>query len=328
MLLFHEQHWAPRSSRLRARSSDSQRGVALLTALLAAVLASVAALEILEGQQLALRRTANLLNSDQAYLFVVGAEMWALGILARDARENQVDGEWELWAKQLPPIPVEGGAVWGKIQDLQARFNLNNLVQDGQVSEIDLERFQRLLHILELEPQLAQALLDWLDPDIDPRIPAGAEDDEYQRMNPPYRCPNGPITSISELRLIRGFTEETYQRLRPFVTALPQPTPINVNSASLEVLRALADPITENDAQMLIDERADQGFEDLQTFLQHPALAGTGDQVSQRGLALDSHFFLLSAGARIGQGQAQLFSLLKRNQERVQVVMRRRAGFE
>lgn len=181
-----------------------QRGVALLTAMLAAALASVAAVEMTSRQQLDIRRMENISHRSQAFLYLQGAESWALGLLHKDAQDNETDATGEAWATVLPPMEVEGGVIAGKISDAQGLFNLNGMAVDGPEADLARERFGRLLKVLDLEPELAQPLIDWLDTDIDPRGTRGAEDDEYQRDDPAYRTANAPMSDVSELRLIRG----------------------------------------------------------------------------------------------------------------------------
>ncbi len=90
-------------------------------------------------------------------------------------------------------------------------------------------------------------LRDWIDEDGNPNSMNGAEDAEYLNLQPPYRAANQPFTVVSELLAIRGMTPQVYERLRPLVAVLPArkgqapaPTKINVNTAPLEVLRALS----------------------------------------------------------------------------------------
>ncbi len=303
-----------------------QIGVALITALLSAALASTAAVEMVARQQIDIRRTENLLNRDQAYGYLLGAESWAIGLLVKDlsenTTENTLDASGDIWATELPPIAVEGGTVSGKIEDMQGLFNLNNLVDAKEGSE-DLRRFQRLLEdVLGLDPSLAYAVVDWLDENIEPDFSDGAEDDVYQNADPPYRTANRLMVSVSELRLVQGFTEEVYERLQPFVTALPERTRINVNTAPPEVLRTLADDFTQAGAEALVNDRGDKGFKDEQAFLSHPVLDDLDKPPDEGGLAVESRYFLLRSEARIGRGLARLNSVLRRSQEGVHVVIR------
>ena len=144
-------------------------------AMLITAVAAIAAAAMASRQHLDIRRSANLMANDQAYLFALGVESWATQVLARDAGGGQVDHLQEDWAVVLPPITVEGAVLTGHIEDMQGRYNLNNLVDKGTVSANDLQNFQRLLQALDIDPVLAQAVADWIDTDVQPEFPDGAE---------------------------------------------------------------------------------------------------------------------------------------------------------
>lgn len=301
------------------------QGVALITAVLITAAIAIAAVAMAARQNLDVRRTANIVNGDRSYVFALGVESWATQILMRDRRDNKTDNLHEDWASQLPPITVEGAVVSGHIEDMQGRFNLNNLIKNGKISALDMRRFQRLLVILGLDPNLADAVVDWIDPDSDITQPAGAEDPQYLRADVPYRAANRPFVSPSELVLVQGFSNDVYQKLAPFICALPVRTTINVNTAPKEVLMALADKITEDDAQQLIDGRGDKGYATLQAFLQQKSLAGRG--VNQEGLSVATDYFLLEAATKFDRAQTHLYSLLARSDAGIRVIYRGQGAF-
>ncbi len=216
-----------------------QQGLALITAMLVVAIAATVAAYVSLDQQVWLRQAQNLSDREQAEVVRAGAEEWAITILDKDAKNNgSTDNLTENWAKPLPPIPVEGGQITGQIVDAQGRFNINNLVLRNSGSDKGV--FTKLLESLSLDPNLINAVMDWIDTDSDPRPPDGAEDIDYYLLQPtPYRAANRIMTSVDELRLVRGFTPEMVEKLRPFLTALPQATEINVNTAPPEVLGAL-----------------------------------------------------------------------------------------
>lgn len=294
----------------RPRRRD-QRGVALVTALLVVSLATVAAVAMATRLHVDMRRTGNLLHGEQAYAYALAAESWANVILRRDADDSKIDTLAEDWATALPPISVEGGFVSGRIEDLQGRFNVNNLIgTDGKPSEPDLEYFKRLLGLLEAEPGLAAALLDWIDADINATFPDGVEDDVYLLETPPYRAANRPLVSISELRLVKGYSAEIIALLEPYITALPEPTALNVNTASPLVLQALHADLSEMDAGQIIEARGEEGFAELEAFLALDALAGLQLDVD---VGIKSDWFSVLTDVRIGRGQAQLESRMQRS---------------
>jgi len=296
--------------------------VALVTALLIVSLATVAAAAMATRLQVDMRRTANLLHGEQAYAYAIAAESWAIVELRRDAGESEHDALGEDWATALPPIAVEGGFVNGHIYDLQGRFNVNTLVtQDGKPADRQLAYYQRLLTVLGLEPELAPALLDWIDADINATFPDGAEDDVYLLAQPPYRAANRPLTSISELRLVQGYTPEVMAVLSPHVTALPGQTAINVNTATAAVLQALHEQLTESDVEALLTERGEDGYTELDGFLASDALAGLQLEVE---LDVKSDWFSVLTDVTVGRGLARLESRVYRDKQSLQVVDRTR----
>ena len=184
-----------------------QRGVALLIAMLAVTVGTIIAVNLMWQGTLDLRRAESALASDQGMLYMQGAEAWAADILRQDEVDSpQSDNLGEIWATELPPLPVDGGTIQGKLEDLQGRFNLNSLIDNrGRPDPIALKQFERLLSLLEIDPQLAGGVLDWLDPDTEVRFPNGGEDSTYAAATPPYRTANMPITSPSELMAVTGF---------------------------------------------------------------------------------------------------------------------------
>ena len=101
-----------------------QRGVALITALLLVFLATMTAVEAVYSFQLTLSRSAAVLGQRQVWYYALGGEAWALQILRRDREDNEIDHSQEDWATPIPALPIQGGALSGRIEDLQGRFNL------------------------------------------------------------------------------------------------------------------------------------------------------------------------------------------------------------
>jgi len=299
------------------------RGAALITAILITALVAITATAMATRQQLDIRRSANLLNGDQAWLYSLGMEAWAIQILARDRQDNAEDHLNEDWATVIAPIEVEGGALSGRIIDLQGRFNLNGLVQRNQVDARQLQHYQTLLQMLGLDPNLAASLIDWLDTNPDPGIPDGAEDVEYLGARPAYRAANGPLFSPADLLHIKGYSREVVNALTPLVSTLPEATPINVNTAPPAVLQSLSDKMTAADAESLVAARSESenGFPSINEFLQRDEVAGTG--LDPADLSLKSDYFLVEATVIFDGRNHLLYSLLRRDDSGKSVVLAR-----
>ncbi len=302
-----------------------QRGVALVTAILMVTLATIAAVAMATRQQLDIRRTGNLLHGTQAVMYTEAAESWARVILQRDAKDGNVDTLEEDWARQVPASLVEGGSIRGRLEDMQGRFNLNSLVdKDGKPVPAAVDQFKRLLVNLELDEALAAALRDWIDSDIDESFPDGAEDNSYLLLQPGYRVANRPLVSVTELMLVKGFDRKAIDKLLPYVSVLPEPTPININTAPLEVLRSLARDLTTADAEALAEGRGDKGYENVAEFMGQPALQGKPQAIDQTRISVESQWFQLLAVSDIGQAHAELSSLIQRVDKQPRVVSRER----
>jgi general secretion pathway protein K len=300
--------------------------VALITALLVVAIAAAMATAMTRQQQLEIQRSANILNAEQAYLYALGAEAFARQVLRRDAEDGRIDHLDEDWASLVPPTVIDGGDLFGRLEDLTGRFNLNNLVDDEGPATVQIAQFQRLLRELELPIDAAWNVVDWLDGDQDPSPAGGAEDLEYLRRTPAYRSAGRLLTSPSELLLIDGFDMAAYQRLEPHVTALPTTTPLNVNTASAILLQGLADLLDPDMAEQLIDARGGDGFASVDAFLdQVGTLAGDElrDQVAETSITIGSNYFLFQGEARFGRGRVQLASLLQRAESGAVTTLRR-----
>ena len=290
-----------------------QRGVALITAIVLVAIATVLAVHIGTRAALDLRRTAGLIALDQGWHVALGAEAWAAEVLRDDREDSQTDHLAERWAQPLPPLPVDGGDVRGALEDMQGRFNLNNLITgDGTVNEFAIARFERLLANAGADQRWARIMADWLDTDTVPGFPEGAEDGTYLSQNPPYRAANGPVTTISELMVLPGMTLEEYLRIRPYVAALPVGTTINICTAAAPVLASLIEGGTDfGDAESLKSNRRDGCFPtlaDLQATLD-PALY----QALQPTISETSNWFRAVTAVRIGTSELTLYSLIERN---------------
>lgn len=287
-----------------------QRGMAVITAILVVALVASAASFMAWQQQLWVRQVENLNEQAQSRVVVLAALQWARSVLAQDARNNSVDHLDDGWAQALAPLPVEGGELAGELTDQQGLFNLNNLVRGGKVSATDLAVFRKLLELLQLPSEHAAAVVDWIDPNAVVTHPGGAEDMDYLALDPPYRAGNRALTTVDGLARLKGFDAVTVERLRPFVTALPQATPVNVNTAQAEVLAAVIADLPLDQAQALVTARKEQHFKDIADF--RARLPKTVTQVNETLLSVGSRYFLVTGHARFGRAKVGCQALLER----------------
>jgi general secretion pathway protein K len=304
-----------------ALTHHRQRGVALIMAVLIVALATMLAASVSFKGYLDQRRSANGFAMDQGFEVALGGEAWAADSLRRDKQQSgKTDDFTEEWATPIPPIPIEGGQFEGQLEDMQGRFNLNSLVmmgQGGQLIEDEKarERFERLLELLELETKWAKIIVDWIDSDIQPSFPDGAEDPTYTGLSPPYRTANMPMTRASELLAISGFGLERYRKLEPFVTALPIGTSINLCTASPELLDALVAgrrqfTLARDDTMETRKQRCFPSKQDYESGLQSNEKT---ELIDGKVVDQTSSYFRSTIWVTIGTTQYTLYSLLYRS---------------
>jgi general secretion pathway protein K len=266
------------------------------------------------------RQVENLRDQSQAQAVSRAAIDWVRAVLADDARKNNVDHLGEKWATVLAPLPVENGRVTGSVADQQGLFNLNNLVRNGKASQPDLAIFRRLLELLALPADLANAATDWIDADSETTYPDGAEDIDYLAMDTSYRAANRMMIEIGNLYRVKGVSPEMVERLRPFVTALPEPTTVNVNTAPAEVLAALFQDLSMADAKALVEARKSGYFQDQADFRAHLP-ASKVKQIRDNDFSVNSRYFMVTSLANFGRAQSGYKALLARRGEEWPVVV-------
>lgn len=231
-----------------------EKGVAIIMAMLVIALGTITMVSIASRQQLDTQRERNEGLIQQARNFGISGERFAAALLFRDVQDalrSNSDSLDDDWAQTIPPVPIDNASIKGCVIDMQGRLNLNNLVDDQSVpSALHKEQFMRLFQQLSIEPTKVDAIIDWLDENVDTTGAEGAEDDYYTSLEVPYRAANRAMVSVSELQLVRGFSSAVeeervdYERLLPHISALPKnggTTLINVNTATPEVLASIND---------------------------------------------------------------------------------------
>ncbi|MGK2943062.1 MAG: type II secretion system minor pseudopilin GspK [Immundisolibacter sp.] len=285
------------------RGQHSQRGVALILALLLMTLATVVAVAVASSEEFAIRRSSNVLLRTQAREYLAAGELLAVAQLR------------PLAADTTAPMPMQIELSWpleqaGKanIRDAQGCFNLNALsLPEGQTALAE-QRFRRLLDLLDLPTDIADQLLDWLDEDTETRF-AGAEDDQYSRRRPPMRAANAPLGDVSELRLLSAVDARAYAALEPLVCALPATVAINANAAPPLLLMALAGGLRLGQARDIAARTAATPYASLDAFLADPALSGV--VLNAAGLTVRSDWFMVRAQVQIDQLVLERDSLLQ-----------------
>lgn len=301
-----------------------QRGVILISALVLVALAAVVAATLFFDTGMLARRAAANNSMEQALQLGYGAESLAAWGLSED--DPDIDAPNEQWSQRAGPFEVETGVqMEAQLIDLQGRFNLNTLVnaQDAPDPQA-LKVFQRLLQLLEIDARVADQLVDWIDTNVQPGQD-GAEDSVYLSQEPQHRTANLPLTSVSELMQLPGFTHEMYLKLAPHVTALPPSArTINVCTADGYVLDALyavsaRDPTHVEFSAMPPEELAQQRTRAC--FPRRSVLTAQDDALGAI-TAETTKWFRLQSWIRIGTAEFALYSLMYREGRQVRPVAR------
>jgi|GEM_PF-349086 len=284
----------------------NQRGGALLIALIAAALASVIALGLIERGQGSLARTQALLDTERSFQYALGMDLLARDLIEQ-ALSDGVDpallnGAW------TPPFDVPGGMVQGRLLDQAARFNLNALGHhDPATAARALAAFERLLAHLGLNPVIALELADWIEGASVAR-PGSAGNSWYASRQPPYRLAGTPLTHVSELRWLRSVDDESYRQLLPVVSALPVPDlVVNVNTCPAVVLASLVDELTVEAAERIVN---DGPFADIRGFLTHPNIQALPTPGLERHLTVVSRWYLAQARVNLDGIERDYFRLI------------------
>lgn len=301
------------------------RGVALLMALmLMAVVATLgAAAWSLQWRAWAVERAER--DQAQAAWLLTGALDWARLIVREDGRASRTDHLAEPWAVPLQPTrlstflraPDDGADVldeaWlaGRIEDAQARLNWRNLIDvTGAAPRLEptaLAAFERLYALLELPAEELRAVAEALRQ----AWPAGAQS--------PARH---PLPQRAEDLQALGLSAASWTRLAPHTVWLPEPTPVNLNTASPLVLRAVLSGLDAAEAQRLVTLRSQRPFERAEALVEALPRLATSWQPALLGVA--SRHFLVTGQLRLGELTVQQTALLRRDGPRVEVLWRQR----
>jgi len=312
------------------KSIATQRGAALLLAMLTVTLVAALASAALWQQWRHVAVEAAERERQQAAWVLTGALDWARLILREDARTNQNTGAGdhlaEPWAigleearlssflaadKNTDPPPTLEAFLSGAIQDQQGRLNFANLMFQGKPSEPDLRMFTRLFGQLGLpEAEMTTAAQRW----------AQAVDRSAQAA--PGDTPLLP-TRVGQLGWL-GLSAASLQRLSPYITVLPERTPLNLNTAPAELLVAAVPGLDMARARRAVSQRALTPFKSLADV--STVIGSTEEPLSDAHHATASRYFEVTGSLRLGERVVNERSLVQRNGLQVNTLWRERTA--
>jgi general secretion pathway protein K len=301
----------------------------MLVAILLVALGTIIAAAVAYESAMTARRSTATLSFDEALLVSEGAEALAaygLKTVMQMGKPGANGGGGDVyatqqWAQPVGPLEVVPGVTLeANLEDMQGRFNLNWLVSAtagptlGKPDPVAVDAFKYLLQLVAVDPKWSDMILDWIDRDTNPQT-EGAEDSLYLGQNPPYLAANQYITSTSELLALPGFGRDNYEKLAPYITALPPGTTLNLCTAKDKVLDAFnVGSLTwsSNQGQALQKNRADApGCFPTKTIDYQPTFSDQAKYTAAAGMfGSSSHYFRLSSLVTIGTAEFNLYSLL------------------
>lgn len=249
-----------------------QRGVALISVLLVMSLALVIIGGVLRSHRLLLQSAGQQLQ--QLHLRQLGMAGETLGLSLLKAQQKDSDRVPD----QLPVFDIDDAQVSLDIEDLAGRFNLNAVLIQGQIDQVTLKRWARLLALLELP--------DW----------------QLEQV--------GALRDLSQLRLLPDVVGEQLRRLEPWVALLPADASLNINSAPALILRTL-ESVETAEADALLRQRSTAPWPSVQAFTQDPLLSGKG--LSSHGLGIDSRWYRITVQVTQGQSRLRLATDVERD---------------
>ena len=311
----------PRHQRRMALRSQ-QRGAALLTAMIIVTLVVTLAASMVWQQWRAVQVEAAERARTQAAWILAGALDWARLILKENTGDNRPTALGDPWATPLAEArlstflatdksnPDDGPEAFlsGSIADMQARYNLSNLIADGKVTPLQREALARLCAAVGVNPGVAQTIADGLLAATSPGTDAQASAPLLPR-------------SVDQLAWL-GVDAASIKGLAPYVVLLGQVTAVNINTASREVLMAAVKDLDSASAERLVQMRQRAPFKDLTKFAEQlPTLTLPLGTVDVR-----SSFFEVRAQLRLADRVLVERSLVQRRNRQIEVLRRERTA--
>ena len=284
-----------------------QRGAAIIVALFITSLVVVASVAMIMRLQLDLRNTELLIRTAETHNDAQGSIAWAIDQLNNDWIQKKPNQLIDYTPIKSSTNTLNQAKISSTIYDPQGRFNINNLIEiQWQNNFIALITLVDPSIDLEAATNITLAIVDWISPiSKNPEL-----ENTYLKHNPAYRAAHQPMTSISELRLVKGMTASLYNALSPHIAALPMVTKININNATIPVLMCLSQTLSLSSAKKIVDARSEKPFTDIQLFLSNDEIKKSS--IPQEKITVLSNYFLVKTSVNLDEQRLRLYTLLQR----------------
>jgi general secretion pathway protein K len=274
-----------------------EKGFALILTLIVTALMVAALVELIHQAYVDISLSRGFRDGQQASLLAESGITGGVKLLQLSLQGKAYTSLTDVWAAPVK-LDDETGTIEVSVIEESGGINLNSLVfPNGEFEPFTQAALNRLGKRLQIPEEAWSALADWLDSDGQTR-PNGAETPYYQTQKPPYAARNGNLATVTELSLVRGFSPEVIAALRPFVyTDLPGAAtllPVNINTASKEVLAALDDGIDERMAERILEERRLKPFQNPGELSRIPGAEAISQKLAGKVSVRGSLFRIIS----------------------------------
>lgn len=277
---------------------NKQTGSAIILALVVVLITSFIAASMMTRSAHSIHELQHIQDQQNAFLAAEKISLEAKQRLLDDASNPRLNTLMDTFPIAFKKESLLNADVSGEMIDAQSKFNINNLAeltnQPGfikllQAIDPDLD--------LQTDTEIAINITSWLTGDKENQA-------YYAKQEPPYRSANRLMADSSELLLVKGITPNIYNKLTPFIIALPgNKTAININTAPAAVLETLPG-ISKDSAETIVKQRQ------ITPFTTAPIING----LDPGSIAINSDYFLVPIVVHFSNKNLLLLELLYRHE--------------
>lgn len=309
-------------------------GMAVVSVLLVVAVIALLAAALMARQTTVIRSAQAEQTHIQARWLLRGELSRARVVLGAEAQRTPVtrlDGVWATPVNGVVAGELEGEAarLFGEIRDEQSRFNLLNLANAGQPDPRESAAFLRLCALTGVPRSQAVLIVRRVVSSLSEAAPSevpvarAVPDQEMIVTDPRETAPR--LREVSDLLATPGLDPASVERLRPYITLLPQRTWINANTAGPEVLAAWVPGLTLEHARAMLAARDHgQWFRNRGDFVSRLAIAGINE--SDIFIGITSQWFRVDSAVRTSRITLVMQALLHDDKTRLPRVVWLREG--
>ena len=321
---------------------QKQQGIALITVLMILSIMVTIAATMTGRLTLSLKRTEGLVFSQSVYWYGQAAGDFGRMILNQDIADSDVISLDQNWALPEMVFPLENGMIAGEFKDMRSCFNLNAIAtkDKGNIRATAVVQLQALLEAVGINDYsaetIAESARDWVDSDDKSSASQGAEDSTYQARSVPHLAGNNLMVDISELRAVQGVGQQVYQRISPYLCAIPSTNQkINVNTVAVEdaviifalFKRDLDLPLSS--VTDLLEDRPTSGWDSVDDFLASSMFGSltVSDEIKKQ-LSVTSEYFQLNGTAEFEDRLTAVQLLFQVDNKKAKVIRYQSGGLK